>query len=324
MIRKTVTKFIAIVLCGAILTLVAPWNALSVRADDEVRLDPFTGLPVDESGTIAYDDANQSRKEVANGIYYDYTYGSYVYPIGTGLIEITSNVADGMIVNEPVIINVPTELMTVLYQDGNEVAFEGNTVKSPGEYTLMASVDGTQKTVMSFTIISSATGRIEGYNMPSGFHVKSATCDGQDIQWTTRYVPMSLEGVYSIEYACDRTDINYFLNVRVDHTPPQVVLEGVKEDGKARGPVTITGLTESDRVAITKDGEEFKTISNKLTQSGKYRVIVTDNADNRVTYDFTIMIYLDVNGIAFFIIIAAVIGAVVAYILIQRKNLKVR
>jgi hypothetical protein len=324
MIRKTVTKLIAIVLSGAMITLIAPWNALSVRADeDEVRLDPFTGLPVDQSADIAYDDANQSRKEITDGIYYDYMYGSFVYPIGNGTKEVTSNVADGMVVSEPVIINVPSELLATLYVDGNETTFDG-TVKSAGEYTLMVAVDGHQKTVMSFTIVSSATGRIEGYNIPNGFHVKSATCDGQEVQWTNRYVPMSLEGLYSIEYACDRTDINYFLNVRIDHTPPQVTMEGVREDGKARGPVTITGLTESDRVAIIKDGEEFKTISNKLTQSGKYRVIVTDNADNRVTYDFTIMIYLDVNGIVFFIIIAAVIGAVVAYIMIQRKNLKVR
>ena len=297
MIRKTVTKFIALLMCGAILALVAPWSGLIAKADnEEVRLDPFTGLPVDEN-PLSYDDANQSRKQISGNMYYDYNYGCFVYLVGNGLYEITSNVADGMIVNEAVVISAPAEILLIVYQDGNE---------------------------MSFTIVGAATGKIVGFTIPDGFYIKSATCEGQNVPMTSSYISMSEEGQYSIQYACEKTDLNYFLNVRIDHTPPQVTLEGVKEDGKARGPVTITGLEESDRIAVYKDGEMLKAVSNKLTQSGRYEVTVTDNAENSATYNFTIMIYLDINGVVFFLVIVLVIGAVVAYILIQRKHLKVR
>ena len=324
MIRKTVTKFIALLMCGAILALVAPWSGLIAKADnEEVRLDPFTGLPVDEN-PLSYDDANQSRKQISGNMYYDYNYGCFVYLVGNGLYEITSNVADGMIVNEAVVISAPAEILLIVYQDGNEIPFDGSEIRSTGEYTVMASVDGNVKTVMSFTIVGAATGKIVGFTIPDGFYIKSATCEGQNVPMTSSYISMSEEGQYSIQYACEKTDLNYFLNVRIDHTPPQVTLEGVKEDGKARGPVTITGLEESDRIAVYKDGEMLKAVSNKLTQSGRYEVTVTDNAENSATYNFTIMIYLDINGVVFFLVIALVIGAVVAYILIQRKHLKVR
>jgi hypothetical protein len=45
---------------------------------------------------------------------------------------------------------------------------------------------------------------------------------------------------------------------------------------------------------------------------------------NRVITEFTIMIYLDSNGILFVLVILAVIGGFVAYLIWQRKHLRVR
>ena len=319
---KAITKCI-VAFSSAVLFFLCPFGALTALADESGRVDSFTGEPIDyyEDTGITYED--QSRRAITNNCFYDYSIGCFVYPVGTGLSEVTASVADGMIVNSPVTITVPAGMSYALLRYGTETEFDG-TVRSTGEYTFQVNTGDRVTNLFTFTIVGSSTGIISSYRMPEGFRIKSVTKDGADADWSGTYISMEEEGQYYIEYMCEKTELNYYLSVFIDHTPPQIVLEGLKEDGKARGPVTITGLQEGDRVAITKDGENFKTISNKLTQAGRYELTVVDNAENSITYQFIIMIYLDTNGIVFFLVIAAVIGAVVAYILIKRKNLRVR
>jgi hypothetical protein len=107
-------------------------------------------------------------------------------------------------------------------------------------------------------------------------------------------------------------------------TPPALVFEGVEEDGKARGPVTITGYEDGDVVTVLKDGASTYYYGDRLTESGYYTVTAVDDADNVSTYEFTIMIYVDSKGWVFFLILVLVIAAVAAYIIIQRKHLRIR
>ena len=65
-------------------------------------------------------------------------------------------------------------------------------------------------------------------------------------------------------------------------------------------------------------------LNNRLTQSGKCVITATDDADNTITYQFTLMIYLDSNGWIFVLVIVLVIAAIVTYLVLQRKKLRVR
>ena len=324
MISRTMKKWIAVGMAGILLTFIAPWNLLNAKADGG-RLDPFTGEPIGTIITPYGEVTDQNRKMLSSTMYYDYSYGKFVYPVGSnGANEITSNVADGMVVNSAVEINVPTDVSVVLYRNGNEEEFTGAALRTTGEYTLRYHDGGGLKTAFSFTIIGSATGMISGYTMPSGFRIKKVYHDQEEGDFSASYVSLQEEGLYTIEYECEKTGISYSLMVRIDHTPPEITMAGVKADGKARGPVTITGLTATDKIYITKDGENFKYTSSKLTQSGRYHIVVADDADNSVEFDFTILIYIDTSGIIFLVIVVAVIATVVTFIVMKRKNLRVR
>ena len=111
----------------------------------------------------------------------------------------------------------------------------------------------------------------------------------------------------------------------MDHIPPQVTFDGVDKNNKAKGPVTIQGLKKGDTVTVTRDGKnETLKSGNKLTESGKYTVIVTDNAGNVTKKSFTIMLYLNVKSIVLFAAFLLIIAGVFVALYITRKNLRVR
>ena len=50
----------------------------------------------------------------------------------------------------------------------------------------------------------------------------------------------------------------------------------------------------------------------------------SDPAGNTVSYDFTIMLYLNTNSILFILLLAAIVASVFVYAWWKRKSLKVR
>ena len=59
-------------------------------------------------------------------------------------------------------------------------------------------------------------------------------------------------------------------------------------------------------------------------QSGEYRIELADEAGNKTTYSFTILIYFDGNSWLFFILVLGSCIAVVIYLVHSRKHLRVR
>ena len=332
MTKSRIYKYIFGVLFTVLLLLACPLCTLTALADGEDdyftregRIDPFTGELVtedensDASGSI-YSDGD--RRYVADGEYYDFSSEYYIFPLSDGT-EISATVADGMIVNETVILNVPEGVAATLYRNGSELELDSELSKS-GEYTLQVADGGTDKRLLSFTIVDKTTGLITGYTMPSGFRVREAYKDGEDAEWYSTYVSMEEEGFYSVYYMCERTEVPYELAINIDHTPPGITLKGVDAKGKARGPVTIEGLEEGDRISVIKDGEVYNPSEPKLTQYGRYKLTVIDSAGNEGTYEFTILIYIDTSGVFFFIILGLVIVGVVTFLILQRKHLRIR
>jgi hypothetical protein len=289
------------------------------------KVDSFTGEPVqitEGDSTLLTD---SSRIYIAGEEYYDYTQHAYVFPVENGLQEVSSSVADGMIVSEPVIINFPEGLLYTVYLNGQPFQPEGESFRDIGEYTVSISDAGKESKLFSFTIVGKKTGLISGYTMPTGFRIIEAYLNGQDTDYSKTYISLEAEGKYEIRYHCVNTGIEYTLSVETDHTPPAVTFEKLDDRMRSFGPVTVVGLEPTDSVVIIKDDREVAlNADNRLTQSGHYQVWVTDDAMNRVITNFTIMIYLDSNGILFVLVILAVIGGFVAYLIWQRKHLRVR
>ena len=61
-----------------------------------------------------------------------------------------------------------------------------------------------------------------------------------------------------------------------------------------------------------------------LTQSGKYQIELADEAGNKTTYTFTILVYFDGNSWLFFGLVFMACVGVVIYLLHSRKHLRVR
>ena len=99
-------------------------------------------------------------------------------------------------------------------------------------------------------------------------------------------------------------------------------LENVK-DGKAQGPVDISEAKNAAYIAIYHDG---KKISRKdvLTESGEYYIELADEAGNKTTYTFTILIYFDGNSWLFFLLMIGSCVLVLIYLVRARKRLRVR
>ena len=304
----------------------AALRALAAESSsDEVfgRVDTFTGEKISEEQSEGQTSQISQNVWITDNMFYDPEKKAYGYYVGEEIVY--ANVADGMIVRDKVTVTVPDGVAVAFYRNGEEIEYPTGGISDRGNYTVRMTTGEQARSLFSFTIVGSSTGQILNYSMPDGLRITNVTRDGETVNWSRKFVDMSQEGYYVVEYECPQTQISYTLNVTIDTTPPQLVLEGVDENGKARGPVTIAGKGEYDTVSITKDGEEYKMIlSHTLTQSGRYVVTAVDEAGNISTYPFTIMIYLDRNGWIFLLLFLAVILGAVAYVYYHRTHLKIR
>ena len=201
------------------------------------ELDSFTGERIDIEGSGDSARAVTSVTWITDRMYYDTDKKQYGYYAGDE--DIYATVADGMVVRSKVEIQIPDSVVCVLYRNGHSGEFTGGTIEAPGSYTLGIMQDGNTVNLFSWTIVTGMTNEVLNYTMPSGFEITAATRDGEVTDWSLEYVDMSAEGRYIISYECVRTGIPYTLDLTVDRTPPVLAIEGVDEDGKARGPVAV-------------------------------------------------------------------------------------
>lgn len=235
----------------------------------------------------------------------------------------TSTVMDGMITKGTVALSVPEGIAYELYRDGELSADDIARLEKPGTYVLrIKSNAGVSVTVISFTITGDASGAVTGYRMPEGFVITKVTFNGGGTSFSDSYADMTEDGDYVVEYRCAATNIAYTLELKADHTPPELKLEALK-DGKAWGPVDISDLEPGGSAAVYRNGEA-EPYTPQLTKSGQYDVIVSDAAGNKTSYSFTIMIYFNSGSLVFFIAVAVILAGVAVYVIIAGKKLRIR
>ena len=110
--------------------------------------------------------------------------------------------------------------------------------------------------------------------------------------------------------------------LQTDFTGPVLSLQNVK-NGLARGSVDISDAKNAASVNIYHDGEK---ISRKdvLTESGEYYIELADEAGNKTTYYFTILVYFDGNSWLFFALVMLSAVGVIIYLMHSRRHLRVR
>ena len=301
-------------------------NAAGMDMDYEGEIDIVTGLPV--TGSTAGDTSSQQTVFLADGVSYDRTAHMFSYSTPDKSGYIRSSIADGMITTGNASVEIPDGLSVVLYREGEaQPEMDTSNIVDPGGYALVLTNTDAQYQILSFQIVPEKTGEITSFEMPSGFSLQSLEIDGELCDTAGKSsVNMQTDGKYGVTYRCDATGIDYNLSLTVDHTPPEVNLEGVT-DGVAKGPVTVTGIEKSDQVTVTRDNTKLTEpllLSNVLKTPGNYRLVVTDDAGNMVVKDFTIRFYLNSQGLIFTLITLAAFAGIIIYMYVSKKRLKVR
>lgn len=297
-------------------------NSTGMDMDYEGEIDPFTDLPVSQ-GQI---NESQQTVFVSDGVTYDRETHMFSYQIPDKSGYVQSSIANGMITTESVSLILPEGFSAVIYCDGEEKAdLDTSDISAPGNYALVVTGLDVQYQLLSFIIVSEKTGAISSYEMPSGFRLTKLVLNGEQVIVSNpAAADLSAEGEYEVTVTCTATGVSYNLNVMLDHTPPEITLQGVT-DGEAHGPVVISGVQPEDSVNLTMDGKKVSVPSdNKLTSPGKYSIIVRDDAGNVFSQDFEIAFYLNMQGLIFTLLAVGVAAAIFLYMFISKKRLKVR
>ncbi len=93
----------------------------------------------------------------------------------------------------------------------------------------------------------------------------------------------------------------------IDKTAATLVLNGVENAGKTKGEVSLSDLSETATVVVTKDGETIEyTLGELLNEAGRYVITVTDTCGNVSEYSFEIT-----KGISGWAITGIVVGSLV-------------
>ncbi len=292
-----------------------------VNIDYTGTVDPYTGSPMEESETTQI-----QKVKLPDGSIYDREAHTFSYTVTDYQEEVSSSVANGMVVTESVSLGVPTDMEATLYCGGEAVTeVDYANIQEPGSYSLVVKGVDTDKQVLAFDIVNKKTGKLTSYTLPDGFVLQTVKID--DVLQAPNYsriIDMQKEGAYSISYRCTSTGINYSLNVEIDHTLPEVQFDGLNGN-IANGPVTVVGMQDGDRLKVLYNGEEVKAPSSGVFKAvGNYVVTVYDDADNSVTKEFTIRMYLNLQGGIFVGLAIAVFIAAGVYMYVSRKKLRVR
>ena len=322
-VKKTLRALAAAAALVLLLLLAAP-----VFADVEYSgvLDPMTNQP---AGSAVETVSGTDRVQISNTMYYDWSTHDYVYPIDGSLTEVHVTAADGMYLNVPVSIDTGGDETVGVYHNGAEYTGDLSTINEAGDYVVQARVGGGSRRIMSFTLVGPYSNAIQRFTVPDGFFVTSATLDGQDAYSDRYVVDMTKEGVYEVEYECMSTDLAYTLSVEIDRTPPALAFQGkIGDDNQVRSALKFSGVEKGGTLSLLRNGELTDVYveadgTGVIRDTGIYVLRAYDAAGNVKEYDFSILMYFDTGSWIFIALVIASIAAVIAYVMIKRKRLRI-
>lgn len=200
----------------------------------------------------------------------------------------------------------------------------GKNLTDRGEYTLFINDgDSSNPAKFSFTILGAGAHGITKYTVPDGCKIEKAEFGKNEIRVNENSVDIGEEGVYSFEVTCG--ELKFDERFTLDNTPPEFKVNGLDDEGKAQG-VTVTIELLSDDIdtyeIILNDNPAKKSL--ELTEAGKYKVIVYDEAGNSTSQEFEIIYQMNTMAIVAAILGGALLIAGGVFFFITRKKFNIR
>lgn len=287
-------------------------------------VDSYTGKTYSELAAMA-DQGKNYDAPISENCSYDARRDRFVYSYAGFDEAVVANVADGMVVNSKVEIQVSDKMDYTLYCNGSEISVDDmRNITKPGAYTLHIGGKQNGINVLTFQIVGRYS-NITNFMAPSGFMILSVLKDDAPLYTSTNIVSLTDEGHYYITYFCRANEKDYYFDIYIDHTAPVLALAEVNEKGFARGPVDISDALNEENVQmlIKRDGVQIE-YARVLKESGSYTIDIADQAGNISSYQFTILVYLNMSSVMFVFGFVLLIAGVIAYAITARKRLRVR
>lgn len=226
-----------------------------------------------------------------------------------------STVPEGMITSQPVRLSMENNENFTLYCDDEAIPYtSGANLAESGWYRLVM-----DDYAFHFAIVSQVR-ELDIYPAPSGMEFISATCDEEEADiHGGRYVRLEQDGTYEFLLKGNAENL-ITASFCKDNQPPEFELR--ISGGKAEM------VYHSDDIAsavLYKGGSEVKNFNGKIVDKpGNYRLEVTDQAGNTSSREFQLKYAINVYGILAIVLMLAVIGGGVLFVVRIKKKVDVR
>lgn len=233
-------------------------------------------------------------------------------------VDFTINVNDKGLSNSVTV--TAAEDVTLILTKGEEVVEYklGDAITEVGDYTLTVTDALGNKAKLSFTIVESLVQKFE-YNFDETPGFEKVLVNGEEKRLNYGTLELLEDGTYEVEVVADGA--TYSFKVTVDMTAPTLKLEGVEDKGTTKNGVTLSDLSEKATIEVYRNDEKVEyTFGEMLTETGEYRVVVTDEAGNTTEYTFEIQ---EGNGwivIAVIVLVVVLLAGGVVLIFLKKRN----
>ena len=221
-----------------------------------------------------------------------------------------------------VVVTSHETITTELMKDGKKVDYAlGSAVTEVGDYTLVLTDALGNKDVITFRIIEPLVQAFtHNFDDIEGFG--GVLVNGEDKRLNYGTLELFADGKYEVGVIVGGKTYNFV--VTVDNTAPVLTLNGVENGGETKESVTLSDLSEKATMKVYLNDTEIKyELGQELTELGKYRVVLTDEAGNEATYEFEILYKMNGGTIALIVIgVAVILGIILAIILGKKATYK--
>lgn len=286
----------------------------------------FLAFTPETASAYTYNAPGMEPVPISDGVSYDPQTRDFVFNIENGTAQLHCSVLDGMVVSSPVTVSGGGAF---LYRNGTEYEGRLDPVSEPGEYVVMINSGERTIRVLVFTIVDKTTNYVKTYNMPTGMIVNEVYFNGEEVPVDYRSVSMEKEGSYRVITECIASGAVFTLETTIDRTAPQLEFSGTSDKhGRYNSAVTVSGIGKDEHLNCTKDGKAYDIDvksdgTAKLVESGKYNITAYDDAGNITEYPILIMAYLNASGVAFVALLMFTVAAVIIYIAVKRRKLRI-
>ena len=226
------------------------------------------------------------------------------------------NIYRGGISNGGIRIIAYENLKIVMYKDGNpfDYSFE-QVLNEDGEYSYTIIDELGNRTSSFFNIITKKKQNLN-HILQEDIEVTSVLKDDENYEYQILDNNLYLydEGKYLVNIKDARTNKEYSFELTIDTTPPTLELIGVENGGTTKKLVTMKNVSEQPySIYITVDGAPFEyKLGDEIEKSGRFIVVLSDEAGNSTTYEFERLYSLNGPSIA----VLAGLGALVVLVII--------